>query len=190
MEDSGEIYDGVRAEFPLSFGKQSKSQTPLETIHKATRRTTSTSSNDFPSISSSSSKEWLHSIRPPKNPTPPSPPQDDDSPLVGPPPPPPRHEADDEEDDGEMIGPPPPPPRSNFDDSEDEEEDSDKDELENRFRIPLSNEIVLKGHTKVLSSFLPLSFFFLCFFRILISWKIWSCLDKHLNLDHMNNLFL
>lgn len=152
MEDSGEIYDGVRAEFPLSFGKQSKSQTPLETIHKATRRTTSTSSNDFPSISSSSSKEWLHSIRPPKNPTPPSPPQDDDSPLVGPPPPPPHHEADDEEDDGDMIGPPPPPPRSNFDDSEDEEEDSDKDELENRFRIPLSNEIVLKGHTKVVSA--------------------------------------
>ena len=156
MDDSGEIYDGVRAEFPLSFGKQSKSQTPLETIHKATRRT----NDDFPSISSSS-KEWLHSIRPPKNPNPPSPPQDDDSPLVGPSPPPPRDEADDDEDDGEMIGPLPPPPGSNFDDSEDEEDnDSDQDQLGNRFRIPLSNEIVLKGHTKVFFFFfIPFSLF-------------------------------
>lgn len=156
MEDSGEIYDGVRAEFPLSFGKQSKSQTPLETIHKATRRSVPTSnpkttSDDFPS------KECLHSIRPPKNPNPPSPPLQDDFPLVGPPPPPPHHEADD--DDGEMIGPPLPPPGSNFNDSEDEDNDSDQDELGNRFRIPLSNEIVLKGHTKVFFFFfIPLSF--------------------------------
>jgi len=164
MDDSGEIYDGVRAEFPLSFGKQSKSQTPLETIHKATRRpSVPTSNSKTPNDDDFPSKEWLHSIRPPKNPNPPSPPQDDYSPLVGPPPPPPRHEADEEEDDddAEMIGPPPPPPGSNFDDSEDEDNHSDQDQLGNRFRIPLSNEIVLKGHTKVLS-------FFLCFFRIRI----------------------
>ncbi|XP_004493837.1 uncharacterized protein [Cicer arietinum] len=147
MEDEGEIYDGTRAQFPLSFGKQSKSQTPLETIHNATRRPPS-APNDFPSISSSS-KEWLHSLRPPKNPTPPpsSPPLKQDSPLVGPPPPPPHNE----DDDGEMIGPPPPPSGSNLDDS-DSEDDSDQDQLGNRFRIPLSNEIALKGHTKVVSA--------------------------------------
>ncbi|PNX95196.1 WD repeat-containing protein 70-like [Trifolium pratense] len=154
MEEEGEIYDGVRAEFPLSFGKQSKSQTPLETIHNATRRTSSSAlpnsktPNDFPSISSSS-KEWLHSVRSSKNPTPPPPLHDDDS-LVGPPPPPPHNEEED--DDGEMIGPPPPPPGSNLDDSDDEDDDSDEDQPSNRFRIPLSNEIVLKGHTKVVSA--------------------------------------
>ncbi|KAK2363932.1 Transducin/WD40 repeat superfamily protein [Trifolium repens] len=158
MEEEGEIYDGVRAEFPLSFGKQSKSQTPLETIHNATRRTSSAvpnskTPNDFPSISSSS-KEWLHSVRSSTNPTPP-PPLHDDSPLVGPPPPPPHDNGEDDDDndddDGEMIGPPPPPPGSNLDDS-DAEDDSDQDQPSNRFRIPLSNEIVLKGHTKVVSA--------------------------------------
>lgn len=157
MEEDGEMYDGARAEFPLSFGKQSKSQTPLETIHNATRRPVpnSKTANDFPSISSSS-KQWLQSVRSSKNPTlpspPPSPPLHDESPLVGPPPPPPHNEEEEEEDDGDMIGPPPPPPGSNLDDS-DSDEDSDQDQLGNQFRIPLSNEIVLKGHTKVFSSF-------------------------------------
>lgn len=163
MEEEGEIYDGVRAQFPLSFGKQTKSQTPLEAIHNATRRSAPTptptsnskTANDFPSLSSSS-KEWLTSIRPSTNPTPPPPPiQEDDGPLVGPPPPP--AQDDDDDDDGEMIGPPPPPPVSNLDGS-DSEDDSDQDQLGNQFRIPLSNEIVLKGHTKVsLPSLLPLS---------------------------------
>lgn len=156
MEEEGEIYDGVRAQFPLSFGKQSKSQTPLETIHNATRRSVPTSNsnsnsnnpNHFPSISSSS-KEWLHSLRPSTNPTlpPPPPPHplQDDAPLVGPPPPPPQ---DDDDDDDDMIGPPPPPPNSSLGGYE-SEDDSDQDQLGNRFRIPLSNEIILKGHTKV-----------------------------------------
>ncbi|KAJ1416662.1 WD40/YVTN repeat-like-containing domain superfamily [Sesbania bispinosa] len=125
-EEEGEIYDGVRAQFPLSFGKQTKSQTSLEAIHNATRRNPNSNSkttNDFPSLSSSS-KEWLKSLRPSKNPTPP-PPQPD------------------EEDDGPLVGPPPPPSRS---------DDSDQTELGNRFRIPLTNEIVLKGHTKVVSA--------------------------------------
>ncbi|CAL5193895.1 unnamed protein product [Lathyrus oleraceus] len=156
MEEDGEMYDGARAEFPLSFGKQSKSQTPLETIHNATRRSVpnSKTANDFPSISSSS-KQWLQSVRSSKNPTlpppPPSPPLHDEAPLVGPPPPPPHNEEEEEEDDGDMIGPPPPPPGSNLDDS-DSDEDSDQDQLGNQFRIPLSNEIVLKGHTKVVSA--------------------------------------
>ncbi|PRQ25672.1 putative transcription factor WD40-like family [Rosa chinensis] len=44
-----------------------------------------------------------------------------------------------------MIGPPA-PGRSNRDDW-----DSDAEE-ENKYRIPVSNEIVLKGHTKVVSA--------------------------------------
>ncbi|XP_057438470.1 uncharacterized protein LOC130730471 [Lotus japonicus] len=150
MEEDGEIYDGARAQFPLSFGKQSKSQTPLEAIHNATRRSNSKTTTDFPPVSSSS-KEWLSSLRPSKNPTAPPPPEqeDDDGPLVGPPPPPPSQQQPD--DDGEMFGPPPPPPASNFNDS-DSEQDSDQDDVGTRFRIPLSNEIVLKGHTKVVSA--------------------------------------
>ncbi|XP_008447362.2 uncharacterized protein LOC103489831 [Cucumis melo] len=188
MEDEAEIYDGIRAQFPLTFGKQSKAQTPLEAIHNTTRRNTSVSipekssssqnDNALPSISSSS-KAWLNSLRTSKtlNPPvmndsgpsgitrdsdgpkigPPRPPiesklneDDDDDVIIGPPLPPPAGEGsdDDEDDDGEMIGPPPPPPRSNLEDSDVEEEEYE----ENRFRIPQSNEIVLKGHTKVVSA--------------------------------------
>ncbi|OIV92098.1 hypothetical protein TanjilG_27253 [Lupinus angustifolius] len=136
MDDSteGELYDGVRSQFPLSFGKQSKSHTPLEAIHNATRRNISLSS---------------------VNPTPPPPPPEshDDGVLVGPPPPPHGSIDDDDDDDGEMIGPPPPPPAANLTSDEDEEEeDSDEDEVGKRFRIPITNEIVLKGHTKVVSA--------------------------------------
>ncbi|KAH7836438.1 hypothetical protein Vadar_001224 [Vaccinium darrowii] len=193
-EDEAEIYDGVRAHFPLTFGKQSKPITPLETLHNATRRpstTTSTSTaktdqsslNDdnnnnnkgFPSLSSSS-KSWLDSLkntnpssRNRSNPNPkpnddvvigpPRPPldsdlvngdedgDDDEDRMIGPPRPAAVNEEDDEDgDDGEMIGPPPPPPVGS-----DVEEDSDE-EGESRFRIPLSNEIILKGHTKVVSA--------------------------------------
>ena len=56
MEEDGDIYDGAPAQFPISFGKQSKPQTPLEAIHTATRRSNSNpkTANDLPSISSSS----------------------------------------------------------------------------------------------------------------------------------------
>ncbi|ONH93109.1 hypothetical protein PRUPE_8G213600 [Prunus persica] len=165
-DDEAEIYDGIRAEFPLTFGKQSKAQTSLEAIHNTTRRSvnnppekpSSTKTNDLPSLSSSS-QTWLTSLRAPKNPKPnpnpePSPADDEDGDgdvMIGPPPPPPQSEiADSDDDDGEMIGPPRPPVGSNMDDS-DSDSDSDS-KLENRYRIPLSNEIVLKGHTKVVSA--------------------------------------
>lgn len=180
MEDEAEIYDGIRAQFPLTFGKQSKAQTPLEAIHSTTRRITtagipeksssSQNNNALPSLSSSS-KAWLNSLRNPvvtrdSGPSavsrdidaddgskigPPRPPvesklDDDDDVIIGPPPPPPgKGSDDDEDDDGDMIGPPPPPPSSNFEGSDAEEEEYE----ENRYRIPQSNEIVLKGHTKV-----------------------------------------
>lgn len=86
MEDEAEIYDGVRAQFPLTFGKQSKPQTSLESVHSATRRggpapapdpasssslpsTTSAAgdagaskSSGLPSLSSSSAA-WLEGLR-------------------------------------------------------------------------------------------------------------------------------
>ncbi|KAK8570090.1 hypothetical protein V6N13_002788 [Hibiscus sabdariffa] len=60
MEDEAEIYDGIRAQFPLTFGKQQKSQTSLEAVHNATRRSTASKNSDnktdeaLPSVSSSS----------------------------------------------------------------------------------------------------------------------------------------
>ncbi|KAL3531178.1 hypothetical protein ACH5RR_010500 [Cinchona calisaya] len=202
MEDESEIYDGIRAQFPLSFGKQTKSQTPLEQIHNSTRRTstaagagegkgpsssalsssavTNKRNNDkpFPSLSSSS-KAWLQSLKNP-NPNrdinavvdsiksgteqdddvvigPPRPKVDSDSKedeeddMIGPPRPPVRDDPEVEEDEvGPLIGPPRPPSGSVESDSEDELDDEEDDG--DQYRIPLSNEIVLKGHTKVVAA--------------------------------------
>eukprot|EP00268_Persea_americana_P017700 TRINITY_DN1856_c2_g1_i1.p1 TRINITY_DN1856_c2_g1~~TRINITY_DN1856_c2_g1_i1.p1 ORF type:complete len:647 (-),score=131.98 TRINITY_DN1856_c2_g1_i1:834-2774(-) len=180
--DEAEIYDGTRAYFPLSFGKQTKAPTSLEAIHNTTRRTltpnpSSSSPSPSPNIPSvsSSSKAWLKSLRRP-NPNPnhethdsdlskphpavaigPNLPEaresaapdagedEDGEEMIGPPPPPPSNEED---DGAAMIGPPRPPP-SNAADSEME---SEEEVEENPYRIPLSNEIVLKGHTKVVST--------------------------------------
>lgn len=218
MADEADVYEGVRAQFPLSFGKQSKSQTPLELVHNATRRTTtgasatSTAANDKPSASkkadafpslSSSSQDWISSFKnsnprkssrdggvgtlvgPPRPPAgldeedekmigpppgrggsgdgdeehligPPRPPpgkaEDDDGPTIGPPRPPPGNAEDDDDDDGPTIGPPRPPPGaldSDSDSDEDEDVDVDEEDEDPGYRVPLSNEIVLKGHTKV-----------------------------------------
>ncbi|XP_062079552.1 uncharacterized protein LOC133784020 [Humulus lupulus] len=131
MEDGEEIYDGIRAQFPVTFGKQSKAQTPLELIHKATRRgatdgkpssSPSAKTNDLPSVSSSS-KSWLHSLRKPKtqNPNPNFGTEDDDSPTVGPPRPAVVDSSADDEGGDVMVGPPPPPPASVSGDDEDDE---------------------------------------------------------------------
>lgn len=177
-EQDEEIYAGMRASFPISFGKQSKSHTPLETIHKSTLRSVDASKNaskdvnPFPSLSSSS-KSWLDSLK--KNPNPRSRSSENvnggDDVVIGPG----RRslgtvvEEDEEEDDDEMIGPPRPPviggdeddeveigpprpPRGVIGSDSDDDDDGDFDGGEgevNRYRIPLSNEIVLKGHTKV-----------------------------------------
>lgn len=163
MEDEAEIYDGIRAQFPLTFGKQAKSQTPLEKIHSATRRsdplTTTTAAtdnekNNLPSISSSS-KEWLGTLRNPKS---------SDAAPIGPPPPPPRQQELEADDDDVVIGPPRPPQQQEDDadsviigpprppaESGDDDDDVDEEEGEENWRqIPMSNEIVLKGHTKVI----------------------------------------
>ena len=175
MEDEAEIYNRVQAQFPLSFSKQSKPLTSLEAIHSTTRRSSSTiattnKTDELPSLSSSS-KDWLSSLRNPNSNSstnedeadligPPRPPPDDEDedvgPIIGPPRPSAAQlESIDEEEEEEMVGPPRPPPGMSFGDSEDEEE-----EIENQFRIPLSNEIVLKGHTKVSLSLSNFCFFF------------------------------
>ncbi|KAB2636445.1 WD repeat-containing protein 70 [Pyrus ussuriensis x Pyrus communis] len=162
-DDEAEIYDGIRAAFPLSFGKQSKSQTSLEAIHNTTRRSVTNKppekpssdavkTNGLPSLSPSS-QTWLSSLRAPKNlnPDPNSNENDDGDAMVGPPPPRPQSDlGDDNDDERDKIGPPRPPAGSSRDDS-DSDSDSEAN-FENRFRIPLSNEIVLKGHTKVVSA--------------------------------------
>ncbi|WOH01818.1 hypothetical protein DCAR_0521203 [Daucus carota subsp. sativus] len=176
--DDEEIYSGMRASFPVSFGKQSKSQTPLETIHKSTLRSVDVSknvskeANPFPSLSSSS-KSWLDSLKKKPNPNPRGSVSGGDDVVVGPG----RRslgtvveeDEDGDEEDGEMIGPPRPPVISQVEEEVEigpprppvgvMESDSDKDDdLDgdqggvNRYRIPLNNEIVLKGHTKVVSA--------------------------------------
>ncbi|KAD3336572.1 hypothetical protein R6Q59_028693 [Mikania micrantha] len=169
MADDSEN-DGIRAHFPLSFGKKSKSQTAIQSIHNATRRpstaatTTTTAINNknkespFPSLSSSS-KSWLNSLQ--KNPKPST--LSDHDATIGPPRPPPSSDSVDGEEET-MIGPPRPVPADTDDDDEpiigpprppagsDSDEGMSDGEQENRHRIPLSNEIVLKGHTKVVSA--------------------------------------
>lgn len=197
MDDEAEE---IRAQFPLSFGKQSKSQTPLELVHNATRRTTgadatSTAANDkpfaskkttvaFPSLSGSgSSQDWINSFRNsnPRNSSangdrdklvgPPNPPVDseeedertigpppgsgsaggeDEELLIGPPRPPPGN-AEDGDDDEPVIGPPR-PPLGALDSDSDEDAAADEEDDDSGYRLPMSNEIVLKGHTKVVSA--------------------------------------
>nr|POE84305.1 hypothetical protein CFP56_76424 [Quercus suber] len=48
-----------------------------------------------------------------------------------------------DEEEEQVVGPPRPSPALSFGDS-----DSEEEEKWNQYRIPLSNEIVLKGHTK------------------------------------------
>ncbi|XVF32310.1 hypothetical protein REPUB_Repub17cG0071000 [Reevesia pubescens] len=164
MEEEADIYDGIRGQFPLTFGKQQKSQTSLEAIHNATRRSTtatvsssSTANNKtneaLPSLSSSS-KAWIDSFRHSKPPNP-----NLNNSVIGPPRPPPAPVSA-EVDEDVMVGPSRPPPGSVDDDDEDVmigpprppvDTDSDSEE-ENRYRIPMSNEIILKGHTKIVSA--------------------------------------
>ncbi|KAL9239077.1 hypothetical protein vseg_013429 [Gypsophila vaccaria] len=128
MADEAEIYDGIRAHFPLSFGKQSKPQTSLEAIHNTTRRSLNQSSNSIPENPKTEDNDGGVYIGPSVRAV-----EDGD---------------DEEDDDGPMVGPPP-PPRVGAEVTDDEDDDEDE---ATRFRIPVSNEIVLKGHSKVVSA--------------------------------------
>ncbi|XP_078442202.1 transducin/WD40 repeat-like superfamily protein [Wolffia australiana] len=167
--------EAMRAMFPMSFGKKTKSSISSSSVHSATRRVSAdsamaSSSDPFPSSSYSrltrlenpnfiagSSKAAGGDgeeddggvIGPPR----PSPDGEEDGAMIGPPRPPPAPEEE-EEDEEAMIGPPGPPRRAERADSE-SSEDSDEESMhpgEDSFRLPLSNEIVLKGHTRVVTA--------------------------------------
>ncbi|GLJ05291.1 hypothetical protein SUGI_0015510 [Cryptomeria japonica] len=89
--------------------------------------------------------------------------EEDSDQLVGPPRPP-QFSGDDDEEEGHLIGPPRPPPNleeegndGSFEAMTYRREDGTSDEHSDEeggdiFRVPLSNEIVLKGHTKIVSA--------------------------------------
>lgn len=213
MADDSELNGGMRAHFPMSFGKQAKSQANLDLVHNSTRRRSapdagseatkaspsddkssirSDSNKPFPNISSSSAA-WLESLRNPNSKPrrdngenadlirsqveddvvigPPRPPsdlnteQEEEDIMIGPPLPPSNSEGkkdimigpprppvrafEEEEEEELMIGPPRPPRTAAIESDSDEELDEEEEDI---FHTPLSNEIVLKGHTKVVSA--------------------------------------
>ncbi|WOL00178.1 WD repeat-containing protein 70 [Canna indica] len=158
MDDMDEA---IRAQFPFSFGKPSKPKSQSSAAHSATRRTTSSASaNPKPAsgpVRSDQAKTFeldkpfsSRSSEGPKV----SEDDDDDDPVIGPPPPPPMPAGPEEGDEELLVGPPRPPAfYSEQNDSDDESDSSELDgDVDDLPRIPLTNEIVLKGHTKVVSA--------------------------------------
>eukprot|EP00252_Welwitschia_mirabilis_P016073 TRINITY_DN3555_c0_g1_i1.p1 TRINITY_DN3555_c0_g1~~TRINITY_DN3555_c0_g1_i1.p1 ORF type:complete len:649 (-),score=147.52 TRINITY_DN3555_c0_g1_i1:268-2214(-) len=168
--DEAEVQEGLRAYFPLSFGKQEKKQPSLEVVHSATKRVPAVSEAKPLKPSKKDEKIEEPLIGPPRPPTnldednsfigPPKPPQnsDENEEIIGPPRP--TYGISTGEDDGQMIGPPRPPgmddlsrrqERSDVDDDDDDDMDDCAGE-EDDVRVPVSNEIVLRGHSKVVSA--------------------------------------
>ncbi|KAG2537678.1 WD repeat-containing protein 70-like [Panicum virgatum] len=162
MADGGDMdEEAMRAFFPLSFGKTAARPTSAasSSAHSSTLRKPQNPSNPKPSSSTAADDDGGAMIGPPR--PPPTPAGDDDDEeegggMIGPPRPPPLSAHGEGEDDegGCMIGPPRPP---TAEEDEEEEENDDDDDMEDDGdggfnRIPLSNEIVLRGHTKVVSA--------------------------------------
>lgn len=76
---------------------------------------------------------------------------DEEEGIIGPPRPA-AGQLGSEDEEEEIIGPPRPPPGLNVSESGSDDDDDEEEEEENRYRIPQSNEIVLKGHTKVVAA--------------------------------------
>ncbi|XP_066340855.1 uncharacterized protein [Miscanthus floridulus] len=163
MADGAEMdEEAMRTFFPLSFGKApARPGSAASSAHSSTLRKPQNPSNPKPSASTAADDDSAAMIGPPR-PPPASAGEDDDEDgggvMIGPPRPPPpsaRGEGDDDDGDG-MIGPPRPPPADDEDvdddDGEDDEEEMEDDGEGGFNRIPLSNEIVLRGHTKVVSA--------------------------------------
>ncbi|KAG0619396.1 hypothetical protein M758_4G136700 [Ceratodon purpureus] len=172
LGDEADVHEGLRTHFPLSFGKQEAKSVTLESIHSKTKRGQALVADDSSAKSvhkaknessrksgpvqfASAGTEVYGPPRPPANSVddemvgPPCPPAgEDDEDIVGPPRPPTT--VDDEDMVGPPVGPPRPGTPSTEDDDDDDEDDVDEDEDE--YRFPLSNEIVLKGHTKVVTA--------------------------------------
>ncbi|KAL6839334.1 hypothetical protein ACP4OV_030831 [Aristida adscensionis] len=163
MADGGEMDEvAMRAFFPLSFGKAPArpSAAGSSAAHSSTVRKPQNPSNSKPSTSAAADDEDGGAmVGPPRPPPAPAGEDDEDGGLIGPPRPPPpsaRGDGEGKDEDAGMIGPPRPPPAEEDDDDEDDD-DNDDDDMEDDGdggfnRIPLSNEIVLRGHTKVVSA--------------------------------------
>ncbi|EER91514.1 hypothetical protein BDA96_01G241700 [Sorghum bicolor] len=166
MADGAEMdEEAMRAFFPLSFGKApARPGSAASSAHSSTLRKPQNPSNPKPPASTATDDDGAAMIGPPRPPPAPAEEDDDDKDrggvMIGPPRPPPpsaRGEGNDDDGDG-MIGPPRPPPADDEDvDDDDDDEEDDGEEMEDDGeggfnRIPLSNEIVLRGHTKVVSA--------------------------------------
>ncbi|CAL4925330.1 unnamed protein product [Urochloa decumbens] len=158
MADGGEMdEEAMRAFFPVSFGKAPArpSSAASSSAHSSTLRKPQNPSNPKPSASTAAEDDGGSMIGPPRPPPSPAGEDEDGDGMIGPPrPPPPSTHGEGEDDEGgAMIGPPRPPPEEDDDDDEDDEDDDMEDDGDVGFnRIPLSNEIVLRGHTKVVSA--------------------------------------
>ncbi|KAG8091848.1 hypothetical protein GUJ93_ZPchr0012g19618 [Zizania palustris] len=159
--------EAMRAFFPLSFGKAPTRSSGAASAHTSTLRKAQNPSAK-PSTYAAADEDEDVMVGPPRPPPQPAGGEGEDEeesggPMIGPPRPPPRTSASGEGEDagGGMIGPPRPPPVKEVDEEdedEDEDEDGDdsdddmEDDGEGHHRIPLSNEVVLRGHTKVVSA--------------------------------------
>ncbi|CAN6288038.1 unnamed protein product [Urochloa humidicola] len=162
MADGGEMdEEAMRAFFPVSFGKAPArpSSAASSSAHSSTLRKPQNPSNPKPSASTAVDEDGGAMIGPPRPPSAPAGEDEDEDGggMIGPPrPPPPSAHGEGEDDEGDgMIGPPRPPPAEEEDDDEEDNDDDDDmdDDGDGGFnRIPLSNEIVLRGHTKVVSA--------------------------------------
>lgn len=160
MADGAEMdEEAMRAFFPLSFGKAApRPSSATSSAHSNTLRKPQNPSNPKPSASTAADDDGAAMIGPPRPPPAPAGEEDDEDGggiMIGPPrPPPPSARGEGDDGDG-MIGPPRPPPADDedVDDDEDDDEEEMEDDGEGGFnRIPLSNEIVLRGHNKVVSA--------------------------------------
>ncbi|CAK9191290.1 unnamed protein product [Sphagnum jensenii] len=134
--DDSEVHEGLRTHFPLSFGKQESKQTPLEAIHSKTKRSEAPINKLDKQYPTSKTKvQGLGSIQFTSG----------ETAVVGPL----RPQLGSNDEAEEIIG----PPRPQTDEASSEEDDDiDDEEGEDVYRIPLNNEIRLKGHTKVVSA--------------------------------------
>ncbi|TVU30443.1 hypothetical protein EJB05_22067 [Eragrostis curvula] len=163
MADGGDMdEEAMRAFFPMSFGKApTRPNAASSAAHSSTVRKPQNPSSE-PSTSATAEDEGGGVlVGPPRPPPAPAGEEDDDdgSGMMGPPrPPPPSSRSEGEDEDGVMVGPPRPPPAKEEDEEDDDDDDDDDDEEMDDDgdagfnRIPLSNEIVLRGHTKVVSA--------------------------------------
>ncbi|MCO5595047.1 hypothetical protein L7F22_049084 [Adiantum nelumboides] len=168
IEDEAQVFEGLRAQFPLSFGRQEPKKASLEAIHSATKRSEKqraikgTLQDKFLTAGNESQKlpkpvqgplpmGSSQPLRRPETLTSPvaqSLAIDEDDVMVGPPLPP---KASLNDGDDEDVGPSRPAPGGNLSSTDDEDGDTDgddEDEDEDFYQVPMSNEIVLKGHTK------------------------------------------